>query len=479
MNFSDNNVKIVTEHANTLISIFHFDDNDQDHYCSLSDDGQLKEWLFNQSNGTTKEIDQCVLIRPSDEILRENKHKIPKLRKNDYLKITKSISFNHFISLGYEDGLVLVYSQEVQKGMRKNQFIDLQEGNNGNGNINDNYSSNGNGGNDEEKRIKEEEEDNEEGGVQPTRNSEDQMTEFTTKKYYNAFSLYYILLGHSQRITCLYYIKPKNNLVTASDNFIVKIYDIETGHSLYHFNLDCVVSQIIFINETKRQQLIFLCQEPYKLVIDIAQEPFSFNHYTFKYNEVNRLYEGNKTVIMPGKNSNLYWFSSLLEYKDEIKEASKDSFEYIMQYQDKYIIFDDKMKMRIAEINLKQGECSMKTLFKIPVGRDSITKSINIGAWGIMACQDGCVYSIEFEQELALYWNRNRMSEEDKVSDLMNKALENKKGKKPKKGEKGLGSKNNKGSKGKKEEKNEEKKDEKLPKIKDSTSKPKTKKKPK
>ena len=67
--------------------------------------------------------------------------------------------------------------------------------------------------------------------------------------YYNTFSLYYILLGHSQQIRCLYYVASKKVLVTSSDNCTVKIYDMNNGFSLYHFNLDCIVNKIILVEK--------------------------------------------------------------------------------------------------------------------------------------------------------------------------------------------------------------------------------------
>ena len=59
---------------------------------------------------------------------------------------------------------------------------------------------------------------------------------------------------------------------------------METGHSLFHFNLDCVVDYILCYEKKSDKYLALICQEPYKLVINISKEPLSFNHYTFKYN---------------------------------------------------------------------------------------------------------------------------------------------------------------------------------------------------
>ena len=84
--------------------------------------------------------------------------------------------------------------------------------------------------------------------------------------YYNAFSLYFNLLGHSQQIWSLFYVESKKFLVTSSDNCTVKIFDMNNGFSLYHFNLDCIIKKIILSKKKNVQNLILLSDTPYKLI---------------------------------------------------------------------------------------------------------------------------------------------------------------------------------------------------------------------
>ena len=81
---------------------------------SLSDNGEIIEWIFDKSTKNIKEIEKCNLQRPSDKILTINKHELRKLKKGEYIKITSVIQFDNFITVGYDDGLILVYQIEKQ-----------------------------------------------------------------------------------------------------------------------------------------------------------------------------------------------------------------------------------------------------------------------------------------------------------------------------------------------------------------------------
>ena len=81
MLFPADNVKTVTSHSNNVINIYHFDFDDEDHFISLSDDGQIIEWSFDKEKEEKKEIERCNLVRPNDELLQNNRHQIPKVPK--------------------------------------------------------------------------------------------------------------------------------------------------------------------------------------------------------------------------------------------------------------------------------------------------------------------------------------------------------------------------------------------------------------
>ena len=397
-------------HKCSILSLFHFDSNNKDHFMTLSEDGELKEWGVNTETSSFMEIGPCVLVRPSDEILIQNKHKVPKIPKNDFISITKTLFFKNFIVLGYEDGLILVYQQNVQNWEKENE-----KDNTGQENKTDNKEIN---------------------------------------CYSNYFSLYYILLGHSQKITSLFYVESTNMLVTASDNCIVKIYDMETGHSLFHFNLDCVVDYILKKKKKSDKYLALICQEPYKLVINISKEPLSFNHYTFKYNNICQILPIKQDYYLLGKTSVIYLFNKYFEYQCEFTEGNKVDYQYFVQFNEKFCIFDLEGYMRFVNLNPKTNE--IETEFKIRIGDDAISDCLVADKkYLLMTCCDGKVYGLDINKEIDLVWERNKMIEEEKLSEDMNKILDSKKNKK---GGKGKEKEKEKGNKGEKKEK--------LPKIK-------------
>ena len=115
MLFPSDNLIIVNIHSNNLLNIYHFYFNDEDHFISLSDDGEIIEWLFKKETEEIKVIEKCNLVRTNDDLLISNRHQIPKIPKGDYIRITRSLISNNFIFLGYEDELIIVYLVEKQE----------------------------------------------------------------------------------------------------------------------------------------------------------------------------------------------------------------------------------------------------------------------------------------------------------------------------------------------------------------------------
>ena len=130
MLFSNPNIKTIFTHQNNcpIINIFHLTFNDDDHFLFLSDDGLIKEYSINPTLDKSEEIDKCNLLRPNEEILTKNNHPILKFKnKDDYIHLTKTLIFdNNYLGLGYEDGLVLVYSIERQNKIN-NKKEELEE----------------------------------------------------------------------------------------------------------------------------------------------------------------------------------------------------------------------------------------------------------------------------------------------------------------------------------------------------------------
>ena len=388
----DDNVKIVTTHTNNVINIYHFDFDDEDHFLSLSDDGQIIEWSFNKETEEIKEIEKCNLVRPNDELLLTNNHQIPKIPKGDYIRITKSLIISNFIFLGYEDGLILVYLVEKQ----------------------------------EKQKNEEEEEEN-----QINKNA---------KNYYNSYSLLFILLGHTQKITALYFVEDIKLLVSASDTSIVKVYNMENGHSMYHFNLDCIITKIELVEKKTGKNLVFLCDEPYKLVIDISKEPISFNHYTFKYNDGKQLIKGNKEFYILGNSTYIYKFNNDFDYVSTYSTVDKIDFDYICPFGNQFIIFDNDNFMRLCELKEIKKENRINMVLRVKCGKDNINFCYNsMDKFLFSASQDNTVYFINIEKLKDLEWERNKMNEEDALSAAMLLELGKKKGKGKGKGAKGKG----------------------------------------
>ena len=112
-------VDFILSHSSQIIGVFHFEIDQPNHFMSLSDNGEMIEWIFNQENSRVVEISKFFLERPSNDLLMVNKHKIRPLQKGQYYKITKVIQFENFLVLGYSDGVILVYQVCVRESNNK------------------------------------------------------------------------------------------------------------------------------------------------------------------------------------------------------------------------------------------------------------------------------------------------------------------------------------------------------------------------
>ena len=61
-------VKKILNHSSCIIYIGFFKDNDKEHFYSLSNNGQLKEWLLNL-DGSIILLETSYLLRPGSEYL--------------------------------------------------------------------------------------------------------------------------------------------------------------------------------------------------------------------------------------------------------------------------------------------------------------------------------------------------------------------------------------------------------------------------
>ena len=443
----NDDIKIIASHTSPVLHVFHFDINEPYHFMSLSDNGEIIEWVFEKTLKNIKEIEKCNLQRPSDEILIINKHEIRKLKKGEYIKITSAIQFNNFIAVGYDDGLILIYQIEKQALNKSKQPV---------GSLHEKIEEE-NQSDEENQKEKEKEEDK-------RLTDETKMDELISKiDYYNTFSLYYILLGHSQQIRSLFYVANKKFLVTSSDNCTVKIYDMTNGFSLYHFNLDCMINKIILMEKKKEQNLILFSDDPYKLIIDITKEPFSFNHYSFKYNNVSHIEKMNNGYYLLGQRS-VYQFDNNLEYKGTFTNLIPIDYTLIKMYKDNIILFDAENYVELVsfkgleekkpivdpknkkaaakpakgkndkkEEDIKQSDqYNIKTEFKVKMGTDEISECFIYDQFGFCSCQDTNIYLIDFELKKSMHYERSNMANEDAASLQLMNSLANVKSKKKK-----------------------------------------------
>ena len=57
MNFSSENIKLITSHDSIVNIIYHFPNNDSDHFISISKDSELREWVISDEiQGTIRYI---------------------------------------------------------------------------------------------------------------------------------------------------------------------------------------------------------------------------------------------------------------------------------------------------------------------------------------------------------------------------------------------------------------------------------------
>ena len=112
MEFNDMRVKKVLSHSSSILYIGFFKNNDEEHFYSLSNNGQLKEWLLNP-DGSIILIETCYLLRPGSEYLDYIGYPPTQNSSNGHNIIISSINVaDNLLFCGYEDGLVLVWSQE-------------------------------------------------------------------------------------------------------------------------------------------------------------------------------------------------------------------------------------------------------------------------------------------------------------------------------------------------------------------------------
>ena len=112
MEFSNMRIKRVLSHSTCILYIGFFTNNDEEHFYTLSNNGELKEWLLN-TDGSITLIEISYLLRPGSEYLDYIGYPPTESTTNGHNIIISAITVaDNLLFCGYEDGLVLVWRQE-------------------------------------------------------------------------------------------------------------------------------------------------------------------------------------------------------------------------------------------------------------------------------------------------------------------------------------------------------------------------------
>jgi outer membrane protein assembly factor BamB len=105
-------VKKILSHSSCILYIGFFTNNDEEHFYSLSNNGELKEWLLNP-DGSILLLETSYLLRPGSEYLDYIGYPPTENTSNGHNIIISTITVaDNLLFCGYEDGLVLVWRQE-------------------------------------------------------------------------------------------------------------------------------------------------------------------------------------------------------------------------------------------------------------------------------------------------------------------------------------------------------------------------------
>ena len=490
-------VELLFNHTSSILDIYHFDFNDKNHYISLSDDGEIIEWIFNEKTLKIIEIVKFHLKRPNDDLLASKNHKIRKLKKDEYHKITQVIKFDNFIGLGYSDGIVLVYeitkkpkinnNKNNEKLNFKNDENSHEEKKEEDYREDNSNEENENFNNEEEKNSNTEEDklesesninlnDLQNAEIKKDNKSEkeEDPNEVINLDYYNYFRLYYVLIGHFQEIRSLCYIPQPQMIISSSNDQTIKIYDFKTGHLIYYFKLDFIVNRILYQNVSKNKNdvkiaLTLLSKDPIRVIINLYGDPITFNNYFFNYNDIIQLEKINdKFYALNSKNVAL--LNKNLELEETYISLNNVFFHYFKKFKNDFLIADNENCIRIVEFiqknkqkendpkdknkkneknkkndknkkdeNEENEEKNLESVIitdcKFKVGEDCINGFYFVDNYIFVYCQDGKMYLINYDKIKENY-ERVQMTIEDLISLQMNNSLVPSK-KAKKKGKKG------------------------------------------
>ena len=115
-------VKKILSHSSCILYIGFFTNNDEEHFYSLANNGELKEWLLNRDGSVTL-IETSYLLRPGSEYLDYIGYPPTENSSNGHNIIISAITVaDNLLFCGYEDGLVIVWRQERRDVVDLNVF---------------------------------------------------------------------------------------------------------------------------------------------------------------------------------------------------------------------------------------------------------------------------------------------------------------------------------------------------------------------
>lgn len=271
MEFSNIHVSTLLTHTSSILVMSQFKNNDEDHFFSLSDNGEMKEWLLkaeDRSNITNIELETYKLKRPSEQFLQAiGQVQTSKGPSSNNFNITYCLNLEDGLIVGYEDGLILYFHQEKRdvinlerlQSLNLNKSMDLIEAK---GQEYNNYVDY-----DNVKIISEEikqrnrkmifddivvfslQDDIDYIHSDFTDEMLDFLDEeiegendikFNYKDYYNILWLKYIFIEQTQAISYLflYTLNNKKDLISASKDCSLVIYNLYNGNLIYKIPLD-------------------------------------------------------------------------------------------------------------------------------------------------------------------------------------------------------------------------------------------------
>ena len=124
MEFSNIHIENLLSHNSSILTINKFPNNDEDHFFTLSENGDLKEWLLS-SEKKIEILEECNLMRPSIEYLKTLNH-LPSNSIAKNFSITSFLFIENLLILGYEDGLILTFRQERRNVVKKGKIESLE-----------------------------------------------------------------------------------------------------------------------------------------------------------------------------------------------------------------------------------------------------------------------------------------------------------------------------------------------------------------